>query len=75
MQIRLKLMGTLQAKTPEGGALEVPEGATVQDVLESLDVAAGQVQVVTINGTPKRDFAIQLQPDDELVVLAPVGGG
>jgi len=75
MQVRIKLMGTLQPKSPEGGTLQVPEGATVEAVLRLLEISSGGIQVFLINGSPKRDLSHQLEADDELTVLGPVGGG
>lgn len=75
MRIRLKLMGVLKAKTPVGGALDVPEGATIADVLQALDIAPERLRVFTINGQFERDRARVLAPDDELTVIPPVGGG
>jgi sulfur carrier protein ThiS len=75
MQIRLKLMGMLKARTPAGGVLEVAEGATIEDVLRALGVAAPTIRVFTVNGEFERDRGRTLGPDDELTVIPPVGGG
>jgi sulfur carrier protein ThiS len=75
MQVRVKLMGTLRGKMPADGKLEVPDEATVEQVLAQLAIASQQVQVVLINGRPERDKSCRLEPQDELTVLAPVGGG
>jgi len=75
MQIQIKLMGMLKEKMPEGGKLEVVDGATISDVLSVLDVPAESVQVFTVNGQLERDKSRELSADDELSVLPPVGGG
>ena len=75
MQIRLKLLGMLKARTPAGGALEVADGATIDDVLRALEVAPRTIQVLTVNGQFERDRSRSLAPDDELTVIPPVGGG
>lgn len=75
MQIRLKLMGMLKAKTPAGGVIEVAEGATIEDVLLALGVAPQTIRVFTVNGTFERDRSRVLAPDDELTAVPPVGGG
>ena len=75
MQIRLKLMGMLKARTPAGGALEVADGATIDDVLRALDVAPQAIRVFTVNGQFERDRGRMLAPNDELTVIPPVGGG
>ena len=75
MRIRLKLMGTLKARTPVGGVLEVADGATIEDVLRALDIAPQRLRVFTVNGQFERDSRRALAPNDELTVIPPVGGG
>ena len=75
MQIRLKLMGMLKAKTPAGGALEVADGATIEDVLRALEIAPQTIRVFTVNGQFERNRSRALAPNDELSAIPPVGGG
>ena len=75
MQIRLKLMGMLKARTPPGGALEVADGATIDDVLRALEITSPAVRVFTVNGQFERDRSRVLAANDELVAIPPVGGG
>ncbi len=75
MRIRLKLMGMLKARTPPGGAIEMADGATIDDVLRTLDIAPQTVRVFTVNGEFERDRSRVLAPDDELSAIPPVGGG
>ena len=75
MQIRLKLMGMLKAKTPAGGVLEVGDGATIEDVLRALEIAPQTVRVFTVNGEFERNRSRVLAADDELAAIPPVGGG
>ena len=75
MRIRLKLMGMLKARTPEGGALEIADGATIGDALHALGLAPQATHVVTVNGQVERDRRRALAPNDELTIIPPVGGG
>jgi sulfur carrier protein ThiS len=75
MRIRLKLMGVLKSRTPEGGALEVADGATIEDALHALGLAPQAAHAVTVNGQVERDRRRALAPDDELTIIPPVGGG
>jgi sulfur carrier protein ThiS len=75
MQIRLKLMGMLKARAPPGGALEVADGATIDDVLRALEIAPQTVRVFTVNGQFERDRTRVLAANDELAAIPPVGGG
>jgi sulfur carrier protein ThiS len=75
MQIRLKLMGMLKARTPAGGVLDVADGATIDDVLRALGITAQTLRVFTVNGQFERDRSRVLAANDELSVIPPVGGG
>jgi sulfur carrier protein ThiS len=75
MQIRLKLMGMLKARMPPRGALEVADGATIDDVLRALEIAPQTVRVFTVNGQFERDRTRVLAANDELAAIPPVGGG
>ena len=75
MQIRLKLMGMLKAKTPAGGVLEVADGATIDDVLRALEIAPQTIKVFTVNGLFERNRGRVLAANDELAAIPPVGGG
>lgn len=75
MQVRVKLLGRLKEKTPQGGRLELPDGSTVEKALAALDIATDGVQAFSINGEIVRDRSRVLRPEDELTVLAPVSGG
>jgi sulfur carrier protein ThiS len=75
VQIRVKLMGMLKARTPSGGTLDVADGATVGDVLRTLGIDPQAVRVCTVNGVLEHDHRRVLDAGDELVVIPPVGGG
>lgn len=75
MQIRVKMMGSLKAKTPASNALELADAATIDDALRQLGVDGAEVQIVMLNGKPQPDRQRQLSAGDELTVLPPVGGG
>ena len=75
MRISVKMMGVLKDKTPPDDALQLPEGATVEDALTALDVPRKLVQIVSLNGDLMRDFERVLEENDELTLLAPVAGG
>jgi sulfur carrier protein ThiS len=60
------------------GELELPDGATVSDALESLDVAGAEMYLTLVNDSAVRpsdqDDTI-LQDGDELAVFPPIKGG
>ena len=75
MQVQLKLMGILKDKVPDGGSIELADSATIENVLEQLEIPVDSVQVFTVNGSLIRDKGHVLSAGDELTVLPPVGGG
>lgn len=75
MMIHVKLMGMLKPKTPPAGVLELPDGTTIEQVLELLQIPSQAVNVFTVNGSLERDKERSLASGDELTLLPPVGGG
>lgn len=75
MRISLKLMGMLRQHAPENGELELPEHATIEDVIKTLKLQSEAIQVFSVNGAIERDRQRQLNDADELTILPPVGGG
>jgi sulfur carrier protein ThiS len=75
MILKLKLMGALKSKSPQGGTLDVTDGASINDVLQTLDIPANHVQIVMVNGKPQPNRDTPLTAEDDLTILAPVGGG
>jgi sulfur carrier protein ThiS len=75
IQVHVKLMGMLKEKTPDGGMMELADGATVAAALDRLQIPPESVQLVTVNGQLVRDSNRPLAPNDELTILPPVGGG
>ena len=75
MQVRVKLMGGLKAKSPPNNIVELAEAASIDDLLQALDLDPTRVQTVMVNGKPKKDRNTTISPDDELTILPPVAGG
>jgi sulfur carrier protein ThiS len=75
LMIRIKLMGMLKDRTPPDGQLTLPDGATLAQALESLEIPVDSVQVFSVNAALERNKQRVLVDGDELTVLPPVGGG
>ena len=75
MQLRIKLMGGLKANAPDGDSIDLPVGATIDDVLEALAIGGKRVQIVMVNGKPVGDRSSTLADNDLLTMLPPVSGG
>jgi molybdopterin converting factor small subunit len=77
--VRVKLFATLRRHFPELDigepmTVELPEGATVGQLREHLDLPEEQVKVVFVNGTVRKaDHG--LDDGDEVGIFPPVGGG
>ena len=79
MRVRARLFATLRAYLPEAAAdhaleVDLPEGATMADLLDRLGLPEQEVKVTFVNGRIRSGDWI-LQPDDEVGVFPPIGGG
>ena len=88
MNIYVKLYATLTRSVSEaalahdadgiraGSRLEVtlPDGSTLDDLVTHLDLPRDQVKVIFVNGQI-RDLDYHLQPEDEVGIFPPIGGG
>ena len=75
MEIQVKLSGFLKEKTPPGGTLTLADGATLDDALTALGIAATSVQSSLVNGKFEKNRRRALAAGDEVTLLPPVGGG
>ncbi len=79
MQISVKLFASL-ARFSNGGLpgtpfqMQLPDAATVQDVLQRLGIPAEETKVAFVNGRI-RDTDWLLNPGDEVGIFPPIGGG
>ena len=79
MRIRVKLFATLGRRIAGGAAgdlfpAEVPEGCTIADLIRHLDLPQNEVKVTFVNGRT-RPLSWLLQPEDEVGIFPPIGGG
>lgn len=75
MEITTKLMGMLKSQSPPDNRLVLDDGASVATALDRLQVPADHVHLIMVNSQIERDLQRVLKPDDELMVMPPVGGG
>lgn len=82
MKIRLRLFATLQEYLPAGSGsempLELPDTATVADVLDTVGIPRNLAHVLFVNGRHvlRPDIATRgLHDDDVLSVFPAIGGG
>ena len=79
MRVRVKLFATL-ARFSAGGLpgtpfmVELPAGATLQDLVEQLSIPVEETKVTFINGIVQPLEQV-LQAEDDIGIFPPVGGG
>ena len=77
MQIKVVLFSIFRDKLPAEShgrtTLDLPEGSTIVDALERLEIKIHAI--VTVNGQIERDFNAILADGDEIQVFRPIGGG
>jgi molybdopterin synthase sulfur carrier subunit len=79
LRVHVKLFATLLRFSSGGysGApfdMEVPGGSTLADVVRLLNIPAEEVKVTFVNGIIQSSDQI-IQPDDEIGIFPPIGGG
>ncbi len=80
MQVKVKLFASLRKYLPEGAAgsqatLELPEGATVRDVLKQLQVPEEMARIVMIDGEHCPQLDQPLSEGQTLSIFPPMAGG
>jgi sulfur-carrier protein len=79
MQIRVKLHGTLRKYLPAGTSenvvqVDVPEGATVADVVSRLTIPPAHTKVM-VSGNEQLEPTSVLRNGQELNLFPPLAGG
>lgn len=74
MRVRIKCFATLCDHTPPDGQLELPEGATVADLLPRLGLVEQDLKLAFVN-SKHADLGTVLVDGDQLGLFPAVGGG
>jgi len=82
MKISLKMLGGLRVFLPAAGEfsrcdLELNEGATINDVIAQVDLAADRPFFVMFDGKKlhESEYGKSLREGDEVVMFPPIKGG
>lgn len=83
MQVKVKLYAMLSDYLPPGsernvGQVEAPDGVTVAQLIEQLNLPAELTHLVLLNGVyvaPEKRAETQVSSDDEFAVFPPIAGG
>lgn len=80
MTVRVQLFATLAAYLPAGSAerggasVEVPDGATLSDLVAALGIPADLPRLALVNGR-EAEPGHRLAPGDEVALFPPLAGG
>jgi molybdopterin converting factor small subunit len=84
MRVHLRLFASLRERLPDAergrATLELAEGSSLLDLIESLEIPDRQAQMVLVNGeqAPRRAearSAVPLKDGDTVAIFPPVAGG
>lgn len=82
MQVDVKLFASLRKKLPPSsghpagkGTIELPDVATLADLIRHLDIPPDLAQMVLVNGEQTREFGRVLTDGDQISIFPPVAGG
>lgn len=74
MEVEVKLSASLRVGRVGKQTIELPDGSTVADLLQHLDLPEKKVAVVAVN-TQHAALDRQLQAGDTIAIYPPVAGG
>lgn len=74
MKITVKLFATLRIGREKIMEMDVGETSSVSDIVHLLELPAGEVAIIMINGRGA-ELDSQLAENDTLALFPPVGGG
>jgi len=74
MRVRVSLYSALRIDRFNEAEVELPEGATVNELLEKLNLLLQDIGIVMVN-THSGTFQQRLQPGDRITLIPPIGGG
>jgi molybdopterin converting factor small subunit len=74
MRVRVSLYSALRIDRFAEDEVELPEGATVIDLADRLQIALQDIGIVMVNAR-SGTFQQTLQPGDRITLIPPIGGG
>lgn len=74
MKVEVRLFATFREGREKKYFLDVPEGSRILDILNMLNIEAGEVSILLLNGRDG-DTMRTLEDSDVVAVFPPVGGG
>ena len=74
MRVRVSLYSALRIDRFAEAEVELTEGATINDLLEKLDLPLQDIGIVMVNAH-SGTFQQRLQPGDRITLIPAIGGG
>jgi len=74
MQVKVKLFASLRQGREKESIIETKEGATVTDIISTLQITKEEIAILLVNGINGR-YDQQLSENDLLAIFPPMGGG
>lgn len=74
MKVEVRLFATFREGREKKYFLDIPEGSRILDILNMLNIGAGEVSILLLNGRDG-DAMRTLEDSDVVAVFPPVGGG
>lgn len=78
MEVELRLFATLRDRLPKENRgvdkVQLPEGSTVNDLIDRLQISQAEAAVIMVNGK-KTSPDTSLTDGDRLSIFPPIGGG
>ncbi len=78
IKVSVELIAIARGDRPRTSCLELPDGATPDDLLEALDLPGDEPYMTLVNGlpvAPGRRAATRLAEGDKVIVFPPLKGG
>jgi len=75
ISIRVKMFADLQNYGPANSILDVPEGSTINTIIEKYKIPKDKKIIMLVNGLPHYEKNYFLNNDDTLAIFPPLAGG
>jgi molybdopterin synthase sulfur carrier subunit len=80
VQVKVKLFATLRKYLPEAGSsgagtVELPEGATIRELVKKLEIPEPLARLVMVDGQHVPDLDQKLEDGQTVSIFPPVAGG
>ncbi|MFX1340653.1 MAG: MoaD/ThiS family protein [Promethearchaeota archaeon] len=75
VSVTVKLFADLQQYGPAKSTLDMPEGSTINSIIEKYRIPKDKKIIMLVNGLPRYDKNFVLNNDDVLSIFPPLAGG